>query len=140
MKMDDDIILRTIVKIILPFIFLFGLYVQFHGEQSPGGGFQAGVICAAAFISYGLVYGLADMQKIVPFNLVKISASAGVLIYGGTGVVTMLEGGKFLSYGVLGSSLQQGQQIGIMVVEVGVGLTVFSVMMLIFYVFAERSK
>ncbi|MCE3232099.1 MAG: cation:proton antiporter [Rickettsiaceae bacterium] len=140
MKMDDDIILRTIIKVIVPFMFMFGLYVQFHGEQSPGGGFQAGVICAAALITYGLVHGLGDLTKIVSVNLVKFLSSVGVLIYGGTGVVTMLHGDKFLAYSSLSQDSLLGQQVGMMAVEIGVGVTVFSVVMLIFYMFAERSK
>jgi multicomponent Na+:H+ antiporter subunit B len=139
-KMDDDIILRTVIKILVPFIFMFGLYVQLHGEQSPGGGFQAGVICAAAFITYGLVHGLGELHKIISVGLVRGLASIGVLIYGGVGVITMLKGAKFLAYSVLSDNGLYGQQLGIMIVELGVGITVFSVMMLIFYMFAERSK
>jgi multicomponent Na+:H+ antiporter subunit B len=139
-KMDDDIILRTIIKILVPFIFMFGLYVQLHGEQSPGGGFQAGVICAAAFITYGLVHGLGDLLKIIPIGFVRGLSSLGVLIYGGVGVITMLKDTEFLGYSALSDDPLRGQQIGIMIVELGVGLTVFSVMMLIFYMFAERSK
>ena len=138
--MDDDIILRTVIRLLVPFIFMFGLYVQLHGEQSPGGGFQGGVICAAAFLTYGLVHGLGDLHKIIPVTLVRILASVGVLIYGCVGVITMFKGSEFLSYSVLSDNPLYGQQIGIMIVELGVGVTVFSVMMLVFYMFAERSK
>jgi multicomponent Na+:H+ antiporter subunit B len=136
--MGEYIILRVLVRLLVPFIIMFGLYVQLHGEYSPGGGFQAGVICAAALIFYGLVFDLGAMQKIVPFTLTKILAACGALIYGGVGVVAMLKGGEFLNYSVLAADPVVGQQIGILVIELGVGLTVFAVMMLIFYVFAER--
>jgi multicomponent Na+:H+ antiporter subunit B len=140
-KMDDeDIILRTVIKFLTPFVFMFGLYVQFHGEQSPGGGFQAGVICAAAFIAYGLVFGLGDLMQIVPVMAVRTLASMGIIIYAGTGIVAMVNGGKFLGYSLLSADAVHGQELGIMLVEMGVGLTVFSVMMIIFYMFAERSK
>ena len=138
--MDEHIILRTIVKLLVPFIIMYGLYVQFHGEYSPGGGFQAGVICAAAFIVYGLVYGLVDAMKIVPVWFAKACSCVGVLIYAGVGVVTMLKGGNFLEYSTLSSDPVHGQELGIIIIELGVGLTVFSVMMLVFYMFGERSK
>lgn len=138
--MNDHIILRTVIRILVPFIFMFGLYIQFHGEYSPGGGFQAGVICAAAFIVYGLIYGLVDLQEIISVKLVRALCSIGVLIYAMVGVVSMLKGSKFLDYSVLDSDPVRGQYIGIFTIELGVGITVFAVMMVIFYMFAERSK
>ena len=138
--MNDHIILRTVSRMLVPFIFMFGLYVQFHGEYSPGGGFQAGVICAAAFIVYGLIYGLVDLKKIISVNFVRALCSIGVLIYAGVGVVALLSGGKFLEYSVLADAPVKGQHIGIFAIELGVGITVFAVMMVIFYMFAERSK
>lgn len=138
--MDDHIILRFVVRLLFPFIIMYGLYVQFHGEYSPGGGFQAGVICAAAFISYGLIYGLADVMKVLPLWSVRVLSAVGLLTYAGTGVVTMLKGGRFLEYSVLSQNAVSGQMLGIFVIEIGVGLTVFAVMMIIFYMFGERSK
>jgi multicomponent Na+:H+ antiporter subunit B len=64
--MDDRVILRIGSKILTPFIMVFALYVQFHGDYGPGGGFQAGVILAAAFVLYGLVYGLANLLRVLP--------------------------------------------------------------------------
>jgi multicomponent Na+:H+ antiporter subunit B len=64
-------ILRVIAKILIPFILLFALYVQFHGDYGPGGGFQAGVIIAAAIIFYGIIYGLETTRKVVPSWLVE---------------------------------------------------------------------
>ena len=56
--MRHHLVLRVIAKMLIPFILLFGLYVQFHGDFGPGGGFQAGVIIAAAFILHSLIFGL----------------------------------------------------------------------------------
>ena len=81
--MRHDLILRVIAKLLIPFILLFALYVQFHGDFGPGGGFQAGVILAAAVIFYALIYGLADARKVVPEPLVESMMAIGVLIYGG---------------------------------------------------------
>ena len=138
--MRNDLILRVIAKLLLPFILLFALYVLFHGDFGPGGGFQAGVIGAAAIIFYALIYGLADARKAVPEPLVESMMALGVLIYAGVGVVGMLLGGNFLDYFVLDPDPVQGQHRGIFWVEVGVAVTVSGVMLKIFYMFADRGK
>ena len=55
--MDSYLVLRVVAKLLMPFILIYGLYVQFHGDFGPGGGFQAGVIFAAGFILYALIFG-----------------------------------------------------------------------------------
>ncbi len=136
--MKHNLILRFITKYLFPVIALFALYVQFHGDYGPGGGFQAGVILSVAFILYALVFGVATVEQVLPLGLLRIFASIGVLIYAGTGVITLLLGGDFLDYNILSRYPVQGQHIGIMVIELGVGVTVSSVMLIIFYAFADR--
>ena len=138
--MRYDLILRVLAKLLIPFILLFALYVQFHGELGPGGGFQAGVILAAAVIFYGLIFGLADARKLVPEPLVESMMAIGVLIYGGVGVAGLLLGGQYLDYFVLDRNPVLGQHRGIFWVEVGVAVTVSGVMLKIFYMFADRGK
>jgi len=138
--MRHDLILRVIAKLLIPFILLIALYVQFHGDFGPGGGFQAGVILAAAVIFYGLVFGLADARKLVPEPLVESMMAIGVLIYGGVGVAGLLLGGNYLDYFVLDPDSIHGQHRGIFWVEVGVAVTVSGVMLKIFYMFADRGK
>jgi multicomponent Na+:H+ antiporter subunit B len=136
--MKHNLILRFLAKYLFPVIALFALYVQFHGDYGPGGGFQAGVIMSVAFIFYALVFGIETTEKVLPIGVLRIMASTGVLIYAGTGVTTLLMGGNFLDYDILSANPLQGQHIGIMVIEVGVGITVSSVMMMIFYAFTDR--
>lgn len=138
--MKHNLILRVIAKFLFPVIALFAFYVQFHGDFGPGGGFQAGVILSVAFIFYTLVFGLATTEKVIPPQLLRILASTGVLIYAGTGITTMLMGGNFLDYDLLSRNAVAGQHIGIMVVEAGVGITVCSVMLIIFFAFAGRGR
>lgn len=138
--MRYDLVLRVVAKLLLPFILLFALYVQFHGDFGPGGGFQAGVILAAAVIFYALIYGLADARKVVPEPVVESMMAVGVLIYGGVGVAGLLLGGQFLDYFVLDHDPVHGQHRGIFWVEVGVAVTVSGVMLKIFYMFADRGK
>lgn len=138
--MNDPVVIRTIVRLLAPFIIMYGLYIQFHGEYSPGGGFQAGVIAAAAFIVYALVYGLQNAQNALSLEVVKTGSALGLLLYAGTGVVSLLKNGEFLNYNYLASTPIGGQHLGIFLIEAGVGITVFSVMMVVFYVFAERTQ
>jgi multicomponent Na+:H+ antiporter subunit B len=138
--MRHDLILRVVAKLLIPFILLFALYVLFHGDYGPGGGFQAGVILAAGVIFYGLIFGLADARKLVPEPLVESMMAIGVLLYGGVGVAGLLLGGNYLDYFVLDPDPVHGQHRGIFWVEVGVTITVAGVMLKIFYMFADRGK
>jgi multicomponent Na+:H+ antiporter subunit B len=134
-----DLVLRIVAKLLIPFILLFGLYVQFHGDFGPGGGFQAGVILASAVIFYGLVFGLADARKVVPEPVVESMMAVGVLLYGGVGIAGLLLGGNFLDYFVLDPDSVQGQHRGIFWIEAGVAITVAGVMLKIFYMFTARA-
>ena len=137
--MRHHLILRIITKLLIAPILLFALYVQFHGEIGPGGGFQAGVISAAAIILYGLVFGLEAAERAVPPSFVYGIMVSGVLIYAGTGVYSMAVGGQFLDYDMLDPHHPvHGQHLGIILVEVGVLFTVAATMILIFYAFAGR--
>ncbi len=138
--MTHNLILRVVSKTLIPAIIIFALYVQFHGDFGPGGGFQAGVILSAALILYALVFGLDAAEQVIPPTLLRSLASLGVLIYAGVGVVTLFLGGNYLDYSVLGSTQIAGQHIGILLVELGVGITVFAVMLLIFFAFADRGR
>ena len=138
--MKHNLILRVVCKFLIPLIFLFALYVQFHGDFGPGGGFQAGVIFSAAIILYALVFGVDTAKQVIPPYILRLLASLGVLIYAGTGVAGLLLGGNYLDYNVLAKTYLAGQHLGILVVELGVGITVMSVMLIIFFAFAERGR
>jgi len=137
---DDRVILRVGAKILTPFILIFALYVQFHGEYGPGGGFQAGVIFAAAFVLYALVFGLGNAIKVMPPRVVYICSALGIALYLGVGYASMLRGGEFLNYNVLAHDPADGQHYGIIAVELGVLITVFGVMVALFYAFAGRRR
>lgn len=138
--MRNDLILRVIAKLLIPFILLFGLYVQFHGDFGPGGGFQAGVILAAGVVFYALIFGLKVARMVVPEWLVESLMALGVLLYAGVGMAGLLLGGNYLDYFVLDSNSVTGQHRGIFWVEAGVAITVFGVMLKIFYMFVDRGQ
>lgn len=138
--MNNHIILRVVGKFLIPYIMLFGLYVQFHGDFGPGGGFQAGVIFASAFVIHTLLFGVRATQKIAPQWILEAVSSAGVLLFAGVGVVSMLLGANYLDYDVLGPYPVAGQHLGMILVEFGVGLTVAGAILLIFLTFAARGE
>ena len=135
-----DLVLRVATKFILPWVILFGVYVQFHGDYGPGGGFQAGVIVAAAVILYALIYGLDKAQRVVPTGLVETLVPLGVLIYVGVGIAGFFTGGNFLDYSHLAHDPVHGQEWGIFLVEAGVGITVAATMLALFYAFTGRRR
>lgn len=138
--MKSDLILRVIAKLLVPFMLLFALYVQFHGDFGPGGGFQAGVIAAAAVVFYAIVFGLRAGRRLVPDWVVEKMLACGVLLYAGVGVAGLVLGGNFLDYFVLDADPVQGQHRGIFWIEAGVALTVCGVMVKLFYMFAGRGR
>ena len=134
------LVLRVVAKLLIPFMLVFALYVQFHGDFGPGGGFQAGVIGAASIIFYALIFGLPEARRLVPDAFVEAMVGLGVLLYAGVGVAGIALGGNYLDYFVLGSDPVAGQHRGIFWVEAGVAITVSGVMLKIFYMFAGRGR
>ena len=138
--MTQHFILRIITKLLIPLILLFALYVQFHGDFGPGGGFQAGVIVAAGLVLYALVFGLDTASEVIKEWVLLLLVPLGVLIYAGVGLASLYFGGNYLDYNVLAHDPVHGQHLGILLVELGVGTTVASVLTTIFFSFAGRGQ
>ena len=133
-------ILRVIGKLLIPYILLFALYVQFHGDFGPGGGFQAGVIFASGIVLYTLIFGLDRTRNAISSRLTEILVATGVIIYGGVGIWAQLKGGRFLEYNALSHEPSHGQHLGILLVELGVGITVTAAVVTIFLSFVNRGR
>jgi multicomponent Na+:H+ antiporter subunit B len=131
---------QVVGRLLIPFIVLFGLYTQFHGEYGPGGGFQAGALIATGVILYALLEGEAEALRAVPRRVLLGMVVGGALLYGSVGVVCMLMGGAFLDYSVLASDPVLGQQLGILIIEAGVGMAVCGALLSIFHAFAARER
>lgn len=134
------IIPQVVGRLLIPFIVLFGLYVQFHGEYGPGGGFQAGAIIATGVILYALLEGESKALRAIPRGVLLGMVVGGALLYGSVGVVCMLMGGTFLEYSVLAADPVFGQQLGILIIEAGVGMAVCGALLSIFHAFAARES
>ena len=138
--MKNDLILRVAAKLLMPFMLLFAVYVQFHGDFGPGGGFQAGVIGASAVVFYAIVFGMVAGRRLAPEPVVEKMLAAGALLYAGVGLAGIALGGNYLDYFVLDADPVHGQHRGIFWVEAGVALTVAGVMLKLFYMFAGRGR
>jgi multicomponent Na+:H+ antiporter subunit B len=138
--MEQKTILRVGAKLLIPLILLFALYVQFHGDFGPGGGFQAGVIFASAFILYALIFGVDRARRVAPPWLTRVVLAAGVLLYAGVGVAGLVTGGNYLDYSVLADNPLLGQHLGIGLIEFGVGMTVAAAMVTIFFTFSRQER
>ncbi len=138
-SMRQKIILREVADLLIAPVLVFALYVQWHGDFGPGGGFQAGVIFASVIVLYALIYGIVPAQQLFPPRKLAYFPALGWLLYGGVGIVSMIKGGNFLDYGALMTDPHDGQHYGILIIELGIGITVAAVMINIFFSLSERS-
>lgn len=128
----ETIIGNTVIKWLIPFIQIFGLYVIAHGELGPGGGFQGGVILGVSLIVYILLYGLRELRQRFSTDKSDLLISLGVLIYGGVGLLSLFAGGNYLQYNVLLEDPKLASHLAILAIEFGIGITVAAVMITIF--------
>jgi len=135
-RATDDVIIKTVSRIFTPFIQIFALYVIMHGHHSPGGGFQGGVILGASFILLVITQGLDRTRRRFSQKLDTIFCSIGLLIYSGIGILCLILGGNYLDYGKLNKILPviaaEARSLGILGIEIGVGIGVMAVMYSIF--------
>ncbi len=128
---QESIVVKTVCRLLAPFIQLFGLYVIMHGHSSPGGGFQGGVILASSFVLLAIGYGVTAVKRRLSLRALTTLTSAGVLVYAGIGVVCVLLGANYLDYGIL--PLPDARSLGMLGIEIGVGMTVMAAMVSIFH-------
>ena len=132
----QDLIIKTICRLLVPFIQLFALYVIAHGHHSPGGGFQGGVMLAASIIVLAMSQDLRTVVRQFPEKVVGLLCVTGVFIYAGTGALCMLLGSNFLDYSALAPLLHtnpiMARSDGIFIVEIGVGIAVMATMIWIY--------
>lgn len=135
MNRPDSPIVIVVSRLIIPFIQLFALYIIAHGHYSPGGGFQGGAVLAASILLLRLSVGdNADQLQFRTSAALPLGV-AGVLIFVVTGAIALFSGHHFLDYSALPlgpMSVAQLRSFGIFFVEVGIGLAVMSVLVMIF--------
>ena len=137
----DKTVISNMVMMIIPFIILFAFYIQAHGEESPGGGFQSGSILASAIIGFSLTISEDLIRKYLQNKRLMRIGATGVLLYFIIGLIPMFRDHNFLDHNYVacsGTNLllechAKSQKIGIFIAELGVGMTVFAVMTMIFF-------
>jgi multicomponent Na+:H+ antiporter subunit B len=131
-----DLIIKTVCRMLIPFIQIFALYVVAHGHHSPGGGFQGGVILGASIILFAISHDLRAAGQRMREKLDALMCAGGVFIYAGTGALCLLFGLNFLDYGALATILHTdpitARSHGIFIVEIGVAITVMATMISIY--------
>ncbi len=136
----ENVIIKTVCRIILPFLQLYAIYVLMHGHYSPGGGFQGGVMMGAGFILLVIAYGLEEARRRISLKALTIYACLGLFIYSGTGAFALLMGANYLDYGALPLPVDHVPKIralGILSIEIGVFFGVMAIMMSIFLAIAS---
>lgn len=136
-------VVRVVCALLSPFIAVFGLYVIAHGHYGPGGGFAGGVFVAVGAILPRLTLPEAVAFKLVPPSLGPLLGGIGMLAFIVVGVVPLFFGGAFLDYGAVeigGMAASRVRYLGILIVEIAVGLAVFGAMLLIFDTLTGRSR
>ncbi len=128
---QQSLIVKTVCRLLVPFIQMFGLYVIMHGHSSPGGGFQGGVILGSSFILLSIAYGIDEVKRRFSLPALTVFTSLGVFLYAAIGVVCLFLGANFLDYGVL--PVAEPRSVGMLGIEIGVGITVMAVMVSIFH-------
>lgn len=88
-------IVKTVSRTIIPFIFLFGIYIIIHGHLSPGGGFQGGVIMAMGVILIIVSYGYTTFRNYT--NSLSLIETLGVAFFIFMGVTGIFIGKSFFS-------------------------------------------
>jgi len=131
---NDNPIVLQVSRIVSPFIMILGLYVIFHGHYSPGGGFQGGTLLAASVILTRLSTGSQISQLQFKREWGTPVGSVGVMIYFFTGLISLFYGGNFLDYHYLPLQGDPShlRSMGILFVEVGVGLAVMALLIAIY--------
>jgi multicomponent Na+:H+ antiporter subunit B len=139
----ETVMVRTLVRLLAPLVQLYALYVIFHGHYSPGGGFQGGVVLAASYVLIGLGLGRDELERRLSEHRLAILSGVGVLIFAGVGAISLLRGAEYLDYAALawlGEEVAVRRAMGILLVEIGVAITVASVIVLIFLRLLDREE
>jgi multicomponent Na+:H+ antiporter subunit B len=116
------VVIRTVCRVLVPFIQLFGLYVIIHGPVSPGGGFQGGVIVGTSMILLALSYDLSTAEARASHKIRVAMDSIGSLMFAGIGLLALLAGGLFMEFGIIPLPMPPAEVRGIMILLIGVAI------------------
>ena len=138
----NDIIIKNITRIVIPFAQIYGIYIILNGHISPGGGFAGGAIIGTTLILYTLVFGREKGKKKFSHKVSEIAESGGIMFFILIGLIGMIIGGSFLMNidagfpeGELGTILSGGM---IPLLMIAIGIKVTSTMINLFNLLIEE--
>lgn len=135
---DDNLVINLLSKFIFPILMLFGFYVHSHGDYTPGGGFQSGVIFACALCLYYFLNLSLTSVKRLSETVLTFVAVIGFIFYTGLGLYSFCVTGKFLDFSFL--PFEHNNARGVFIVEMGIALVVFSSVSRIFITLLDLLK
>jgi len=140
--MNDDLIVRSITRLMIPFLLLFGSYILLHGHIGAGGGFQAGIIITSAIIFAAIAGNIQNIHSILTYRKLFLFGSLGSIGIIVIGVFGIVAGGNFFEYSPLPLPFDTAtiHAIAITCVEIGIGIAVMGMMFLIFLTIAGGTE
>ncbi len=137
-----DIVIRTVCRVIVPFVQVYGLYVIFHGHLSPGGGFAGGAILGSSMVLFALSFHLEAGAQKLGHETSSYLESGGGIWYILIGLLGLALGSNFLTnraaglgFGLPGQLFSGGM---IFLLSLGIGVKVASTMFTLFYNLSEE--
>jgi multicomponent Na+:H+ antiporter subunit B len=128
-------VVRVVCVLMAPLIITFGIYVVLHGHYGPGGGFAGGIVIGVGVILLRITVATDLSNRYLPSALGPLAAGVGVLGFILVGVASLVSGGEMLDYAAVdigGLEDRDLRYLGILVVEVFVGVAVAGVMLTLF--------
>ncbi|WP_181693227.1 MnhB domain-containing protein [Natronomonas sp. LN261] len=132
-------IIMTAVRVVTPFVLTYGLFLTFHGANSPGGGFQGGALVGVVVLMLAFAFGIRPTREWVGSGLMTGLGAGGVIVFVGVGLGTLALGGTFLEYGLYEPFVgPKATKWGMEAIEIGgVAAIVSGVIMGLFFLTAD---
>lgn len=92
----QSLLLATAVRLLLPLLLLFSLFLLLRGHNEPGGGFVGGLVAAAAFVLHALAHGVAGARRVLRVEP-RYLVAAGLLTALASGLLSLALGLPFLT-------------------------------------------
>jgi multicomponent Na+:H+ antiporter subunit B len=130
----ESTVIMTTVRVVAPFVLTFGLFISFHGADTPGGGFQGGVIAGAVVMMLAFAYGIDATRDWADARLIALLGALGVLTFVAIGLGAIVLDGVFLDYSKY--PIEKATKYGMELVELGIGAIVASIAVGLFFLLA----
>ena len=128
-SLERDTIIRTMGKILLPCIFVYGIYILLNGQNSPGGGFSGGAVMGTGLIITAAAFGFDRVDSFLPLRVSMWMTFLSLMFYSFAKGYVFFTGANGLENhipkGVPGAILSGGL---ILPLDIAVGLVVAGTM------------